>query len=251
MEVKTDQMEYPSVSQNAKLQSKTRHALEATKKWREENDINTICQSSSKLMLLKSVSSLFRGRDNTNHVILLQRPGLIDLPAIHANGILVMRLFHYVYVMEYLLANSLRTPEVDATTTSIIDPTGNNIIVRFGKARDMKRFENVLHSPWMLIFALTQKRCHQCSQMVRLHVYSPLCPCCEKLPRNALAIFQGKKQDEAWDLLSGCDPFDALSDDEPSDMEQDLRACKSRSDGIAGIFGCQRTSSDHFLSSVV
>jgi hypothetical protein len=64
-------------------------AVEATLKWRKENEIDTIlARPHSKFDVCKKVfPHYFCGRDDGNHVILLQRPGLIDLCIATDNGL--------------------------------------------------------------------------------------------------------------------------------------------------------------------
>lgn len=64
-------------------------AVEATLKWREENDIDTIlARPHSKFDVCKKIfPQYFCGRDDDNHIILLQRPGLIDLSMAMDNGL--------------------------------------------------------------------------------------------------------------------------------------------------------------------
>jgi hypothetical protein len=64
-------------------------AVEATLKWRKENEIDTIlARPHSKFDVCKKVfPHYFCGRDDGNHIILLQRPGLIDLSIATDNGL--------------------------------------------------------------------------------------------------------------------------------------------------------------------
>mmetsp|Transcript_6587 Transcript_6587/g.18912 ORF Transcript_6587/g.18912 Transcript_6587/m.18912 type:complete len:462 (+) Transcript_6587:148-1533(+) len=105
-------------------------ALENTVKWRKENDIDTIlARPHSKFDISKAVfPHYFCGRDNTQHVILLQRPGLMNVKLAHKNGLTGEELlFHYIYVMEYLWR--IVDPAPQATMTSIIDLTDMNISI--------------------------------------------------------------------------------------------------------------------------
>jgi CRAL/TRIO domain len=106
-------------------------ALEATVEWRKEHDVDTIlARPHPKFDICKDVfPHYFCGRDDSNHVILLQRPGLINLPLAHANGLTGDELlFHYVYEMEHLW-QIMERDNPDATMTSVIDLTGLNISV--------------------------------------------------------------------------------------------------------------------------
>jgi hypothetical protein len=225
-----------------------KHALEATIKWREENDINTIlARPHPKFDAAKSIfPHYFCGRDNTNHVILLQRPGLIDIPRGHVNGINGHDLlFHYIYVMEYLW--QILEPQADATMTSIIDLTGISLSV-LGKPEIL----NVLRRFCSTMDAHFPQRAHRTlvinapkwfGSMFKL--ISPLLR--ETTKERIMILSKGKKQEKALrDLLSGCDPMDALSDVEPADMEQDLRAFVSM---VLQVFSVANAfSSDHSFS---
>jgi hypothetical protein len=110
---------------------KAKKALEATSEWRQKDGIDSIlARPHPKFDICKTVfPHFFCGRDDTNHVILLQRPGLINLPIGKANGLTGEDLlYHYVYEMEYLWQVTERD-NPDATMTSIIDLTGLNISV--------------------------------------------------------------------------------------------------------------------------
>ena len=105
-------------------------ALEKTVKWRQEHEIDTILgRPHPKFDVSKEVfPHYFCGRDDTNHVILLQRPGLMNTNLAHKNGVSGEELlFHYVYVMEYLWR--IIDPAPNATMTSIIDLTEMNISI--------------------------------------------------------------------------------------------------------------------------
>jgi hypothetical protein len=217
-------LRYLNMQNNNRKHAK--HALEATIKWREENDINTIlARPHPKFDASKRVfPHYFCGRDNTNHVILLQRPGLIDIPAGHANGVNGHDLlFHYIYVMEYLW--QILEPQADATMTSIIDLTGISLSV-LGKPEIL----NVLRMFCSTMDAHFPQRAHRTlvinaprwfGSMYKL--VSPLLR--ESTKERIMILSKGKQQDEALrELLPGCDPMDTLSDVEPADMEQDLRA---------------------------
>lgn len=105
-------------------------ALEKTVEWRKENDIDTIlARPHPKFDVSKAVfPHYFCGRDDTKHVILLQRPGLMDVELAHRNNLSGEELLmHYIYVMEYLWR--IVDPTPDATMTSIIDLTELNISI--------------------------------------------------------------------------------------------------------------------------
>jgi hypothetical protein len=114
---------YLKMQNNRREQAKA--SLQSTLSWREENDINTIlARPHPKYDVCKSVfPHYFCGRDDSNHVVFLQRPGLINLVQGHANNLTGNDLlFHYVYVMEYLW--QVLEPSTDAKMTSVIDLKG-------------------------------------------------------------------------------------------------------------------------------
>ena len=209
---------------------KAKHALEATIKWREENNIDTIlARPHPKFDAAKTVfPHYFCGRDNTNHVILLQRPGLIDTRVGHANGINGHDLLdHYIYVMEYLW--QILEPKADATMTSILDLTGLSLSV-LGKPEIL----NVLRMFCSTMDAHFPQRGHR---MLLINaprwfgsMYKLLSPLLREATKARIMILsKGKKQDESLrELLSECNPNAALSDVQPADMEQDLRAFVSQ-----------------------
>jgi hypothetical protein len=68
---------------------KAKAAVEATLKWRDENDINTLLsRPHPKFEICKAVfPHFFVGRDTEGHVVFLQRPALIDLQMAKKNGL--------------------------------------------------------------------------------------------------------------------------------------------------------------------
>lgn len=107
-----------------------KEAMEKSVEWRKENDIDTIlARPHPKFDVSKAVfPHYFCGRDDTQHVILLQRPGLMNVDLSHKNNLTGEDLlFHYIYVMEYLWR--IVDPSPDATMTSIIDLTEMNISI--------------------------------------------------------------------------------------------------------------------------
>lgn len=68
---------------------RAKKACEATLKWREENDIDTIlARPHPKFDICKRIFPFyFCGRDDSGHHILLQRPGFIDLELVDKNKI--------------------------------------------------------------------------------------------------------------------------------------------------------------------
>jgi len=105
-------------------------ALGKTVKWRKENDIDTIlARPHPKYDVSKAVfPHYFCGRDDTQHVILVQRPGLMNDKVAKKNDLTGEDLLlHYIYVMEYLWR--ILDPAPDGTMTSIIDLTDMNISI--------------------------------------------------------------------------------------------------------------------------
>ena len=186
--------------------AKAKKALDATIQWREENEINTIlARPHVKFDVCKSVfPHYFCGHDDTNHVILLQRPGLINLPLGIANGLSGEDLlYHYVYEMEYLW--QIVEPDPDATMTSIIDLSGLNL--------------SVLTKPELIhvvkLFCTTMDahfptRSHKTLLINAPRwfntIYKIISPLLRESTKQKISILsKGKKQDEALKtLLSEC-----------------------------------------------
>ena len=104
------------------------HALQATLAWRKQHDIDHILlQPQSKFDICKAVfPHCFVGRDKLGHVILLQRPALIDIPKAKANSLTNDELLmHYVFVNEYLW-QIVESEQALGTMTSILDLRGLN-----------------------------------------------------------------------------------------------------------------------------
>jgi hypothetical protein len=203
-------------------------AMRSTLKWREENDIDTIlARPHPKYDVCKSVfPHYFCGRDDTNHVILLQRPGLIDLKAAEKNNLSGKELlFHYVYVMEYLW--QILEPKPDETMTSIMDLQGMSLSI-LGKPELL----NIVQMFCSVMDAHFPQRGHK---MLLINapkwfnaVYKILSPLLRETTKNKIFIYsKGKAQDEALDeLLSECggpDDTRNLAFIAPSDMERDMR----------------------------
>jgi CRAL/TRIO domain len=120
---------YLKMQHNKREQAKK--ALDATIEWRKQHNVDTIlARPHPKFDVCKDVfPHYFCGHDDSNHVILLQRPGLINLSLARANGLTGEELlFHYVYEMEYLW-QVIEKDNPDATMTSVIDLTGLNASV--------------------------------------------------------------------------------------------------------------------------
>jgi hypothetical protein len=106
-----------------------RQALDATLAWRKEHHIDQILlKPQPKFDICKSVfPHYFVGRDTQNHVILVQRPALIDIQKAKANSLTNEELLmHYVFVNEYLWQIA-ESDEPLGTMTSILDLKGLNL----------------------------------------------------------------------------------------------------------------------------
>ena len=203
-------------------------ALKSTLKWREENDIDTIlARPHPQYDACKSIfPHYFCGRDETNHVILLQRPGMIDLKRAAKNGVTGKELlFHYVYVMEYLW--QILEPRADETMTSIMDLKGISLSI-LGKPELLgivQMFCSVMDSHF-------PQRGHK---MLLINspkwfgtIYKVLSPLLREETKNKIFIYsKGKKQDAALQsLLKDCGGPDDTSNMaliEPTEMESDMR----------------------------
>jgi len=110
-------------------------AMEKTKSWREENDIDGIlARPHPKFDQCKTLSPhFFAGRDSKNNIIFYQSPAVVDLKRATKNDVTSDDLLmNYVYVLEYCW-NILEEPRGPPTEekpylmTSIIDLTGLNL----------------------------------------------------------------------------------------------------------------------------
>ena len=209
---------------------KAKTALEATIKWREENEINTIlARPHPKFDKVKRVfPHYFCGRDDTNHVILLQRPGAIDLPSAYANELEGKDLlYHYIYVNEYLW--QILEPRADETMTSIIDLSGINLSV-------LRKPEllNIVQTFCSTMDAHFPQRSHK-TLLINAPkwfgaIYKLISPLLRETTKQKIFIYsKGKKQDEALQsLLAGCNIPADDAPIEPSEMEKELRDFVSR-----------------------
>lgn len=202
-------------------------ALEATVAWRKAEDIDTIlARPNPKFDIGKRVfPHYFCGRDDTNHVILLQRPGLINLELAEANGLAGDDLLYlYVYEMEYLW--QILEPIPNATMTSIIDLTGLNLSVL-----TKRELVNVVQKFCSTMDAHFPQRSHKTllinSPKWFGAIYKLISPLLRESTKQKISILtKGKAQDEALrSLLSDCpiDDNQKLEDVPPAQMEQDLR----------------------------
>lgn len=204
-----------------------KNALEATLTWREANDIDTILARPNPTFDVgkRVFPHYFCGRDDTNHVILLQRPGLIDLKLAEANGLTGDDLLYlYVYEMEYLW--QIIEPTPNGTMTSIIDLTGLNLSII-----TKRELMNVVQKFCSTMDAHFPQRSHKTllinSPKWFGAIYKLISPLLRESTKQKISILtKGESQDEALkSLLSQC-PIDAnekLEDVPPAQMEQDLR----------------------------
>ena len=207
-------------------------ALKSTLKWREENDIDTLlARPHPKYDVCKKVfPHFFCGRDETGHVILLQRPGLIDLKEAAKNNLSGEELlFHYVYVMEYLW--QILEPDADQLMTSVMDLKGISLSL-LGKP-------DLLGIVQMFVSVMDSHFPQRGHKMLLINspkwfgtVYKLVSPLLREETKSKIFIYsKGKKQDEALKTLlheCGGDVRD-LTSIEPHEMEKDLRSFVSSS----------------------
>ena len=216
---------YLEMQNNKRDKAKT--AMEKTLRWRAENDVDTIlARPHRKFDVSKKVfPHYFCGRDDTNHVILLQRPGLVNVKLARKNNLTGEELlFHYVYVMEYLWR--IIEPAPDATMTSIIDLTGLN--KSFLRKREQIKIGKLFLSTMDAHFPQRSHRtlCINAQEWfgALYKIASPLLR--ESTKQKIQILSKGKKQDEVLkNLLSGC-PLPEESKHEaipPGAMEEDFR----------------------------
>jgi len=201
-------------------------ALKKTLEWRKEHDIDTILARPHPTFDIskKVFPHYFCGRDDTNHVILLQRPGLMNVKLAHKNGLTGEGLLHhYVYVMEYLWRLVDSTP--DATMTSILDLTEMNMSVLRG---EQFRIGSLFLSTMDAHFP---QRSHKTLLInapkwfnVLYKIASPMLR--ESTKQKIQILSKGKEQDEILQqLLSEC-PIPSGTTHEnvpPGIMEEELR----------------------------
>lgn len=199
-------------------------ALHNTLEWREANDIDTIlARPWPKFDLCKRVfPHHFCGRDDTNHVVLLMRPGLIDLDLGFANGLTGDDLLEqYIYETEYLW--HILEPSANATMTSIIDLTGLNLSIL-----TKREILSVVQKFCSTMDAHYPQRSHKTllinSPKWFGAIYKLISPLLRESTKQKISILsKGKEQDQAIkDLLREC-PLNSVEDMPPTQMEQDLR----------------------------
>lgn len=181
-------------------------ALENTLKWREENEVDTLlARPHPKFDVSKAVfPHYFCGRDDTQHVILVQRPGLMNVDIAHKNDLSGEDLLmHYVYVMEYLWR--IIDPEPDATMTSIIDLTGLNISIL--RKREQLRIGSLFLSTMDAHFPQRSYRTYLINAPRWFGaVYKLATPLLRESTKEKIQILsKGKEQDQVLDqLLRDC-----------------------------------------------
>ncbi len=102
---------------------KAKAAFIATVKWREEHDVNTILdRPHPRYDLMKRIFPVYiPGRDLSNNIVVVQRPGIIDYDLAHKNNVTGDdTLMHYVYICEYCW-NLLEPGPPDGVMTTVMD----------------------------------------------------------------------------------------------------------------------------------
>jgi len=202
-------------------------ALQKTVEWRKENEIDTIlARPHPKFDASKAVfPHYFCGRDDTQHVILVQRPGLMNVKLAHKNDLTGEDLLlHYIYVMEYLWR--IVDPASDATMTSIIDLTDMNISIL--RKREQMRIGSLFLSTMDAHFPQRSHRTYLINAPrwfgALYKVASPLLR--ESTKEKIQILSSGKEQDEVLEqLLRDC-PIpkgDKRENVPPGIMEEELR----------------------------
>jgi hypothetical protein len=202
-------------------------ALEKTIEWRKANEIDTIlARPHPKFDVSKAVfPHYFCGRDDTQHVILLQRPGLMNVKLAHKNNLSGEDLLlHYIYVMEYLWR--IVDPSPVATMTSIIDLTEMNISIL--RKREQLRIGTLFLSTMDAHFP---QRSHQTYLINAPKWFGALYKLASPLLRESTKqkihiLSKGKEQDEVLKhLLQDCPiPEGEKHENVPAGiMEEELR----------------------------
>lgn len=102
---------------------KAKAAFIATVKWRDEYFVNSILDRPySKYDVLKRIFPVYiPGRDSSNNIVVVQRPGLIDYELGHKNNVTGDDLLmHYVYICEYCW-NILEPGPPEGVMTTVMD----------------------------------------------------------------------------------------------------------------------------------
>ena len=202
-------------------------AMEKSVAWRKENDINTIlARPHPKYDVSKAVfPHYFCGKDDTGHVILLQRPGLMNTDLAAKNGLSGEELLmHYVYVMEYLWR--IIDPSPEGTMTSIIDLTELNMSIL--RKREQLRIGSLFLSTMDAHFPQRSHRTYLINAPKWFGAVYKLCkPLLRESTKEKIQILsKGKEQDEILkDLLQDCPiPEGEKLENVPAGiMEEELR----------------------------
>ena len=197
---------------------KAKAAFITTTKWREEEQVNTILgRPYPKFDLCKRIFPVYiPGRDLSNHIIVVQRVGMIDFDVAHHNNATGDDLLmHYVYVCEYCW-NILEPGPPDGVMTTVMDLKN----VHFSTFRDaeirnfMKKFVKMMsdHYPQrshktLIINAPTWAN-------MAFKVVKPLLR--ESTKKKITLLNGGKAQDKALIEILGKDsvPKELLADPE-------------------------------------
>lgn len=237
-------------------------ALQATLNFREEHAVDTILsRPHPQLDICKLVlPHYFAGRDPTNHVIFVQRPGLIQMQLAEVNNITTEDLLHhYIWTLEYCW--NVLEPRPDQTMTSVIDLEG----LSFGSVKQMfgfvKEFVNVmsLHYPqrsYKTLLINSPRWFHT--------LYRMISPILRESTKSKIQILSGgkKQRDMLQELLGDVVPRELLGEEDELDgngaenhtgpmspMEMDMRQFVS--DTVSHSFGRFRNQTKHLLIVVL
>lgn len=199
-----------------KARDKAKAAFEHTIEWRKEHEINTIlARSHSRYDLCKSIFPVYiTGRDKNNHLVIVQRVGLVDFEMAHRNKIMGDDLImHYVYMVEYCW--NIIEPASNAVMTTVLD----------AKGVDFKTFTDTETRSFLRKFVKVMSdhypsRSHKtliinCPRWANL-VYNFIKPVLRESTREKIILMNGgKAQDEALIDILGAEavPSYLLSDD--------------------------------------
>ena len=180
-------------------------ALHETLQWREEHNIDEILlQSQRNFDICKEVfPHYFVGRDESQHVVFVQRPPLIDLDKAKKNGLTSDELLmHYVFVNEWLWQIA-ESDKPLGTMTSVIDLKGLNL--GLARRRDilafLKQFVTTMDSHY-------PQRAHKTILLNAPRwfnvIYKMISPLLRESTKSKIEIYgNGKKQDKALRAIVG------------------------------------------------